>query len=93
MATPGAGGRPLSIAVIGIENMAEYLSFYRGIVGIDVISEETLWRLRFAGFWRMPPETRSHAVLSQAGDFNAGRIMLPSFLYSRRERICARRER
>ena len=42
MATPGAGGSPLSIAVIGVDNMAESLGFYRGIVGMDVIGEETL---------------------------------------------------
>ena len=93
MATPGAGGSPLSIAVIGVDNMAESLGFYRGIVGMDVIGEETLRGLRFAGHWRMPPETRAHAVLLQAGDSHIGRIMLLDFVDPRRERIRARRER
>ena len=93
MATPGAGGSPLSIAVIGVDNMAESLGFYRGIVGMDVIGEETLRGLRFAGHWRMPPETRANAVLLQAGDSHVGRIMLMDFVDPRRERIRARRER
>jgi len=49
MGAPGAGGSPLSIAVIGADNMAESLGFYRGIVGMDVIGEETLRALRLAG--------------------------------------------
>jgi catechol 2,3-dioxygenase-like lactoylglutathione lyase family enzyme len=93
MATPGAGGSPLSIAVIGVENMAESLGFYRGIVGMDVIGAEMLRGLRFAGHWRMPPETRVNAVLLQAGDATVGRIMLMDFVDPRRERIRTRRER
>jgi len=93
MAAPGAGGSPLSIAVIGVDNMAESLGFYQGIVGMDVIGEETLRGLRFAGHWRMPPETRVQAVLLQAGDMPVGSIMLMGFVDPRRERIRARRER
>jgi len=93
MAATGAGGSPLSIAVIGVDNMAESLGFYQGIVGMDVIGEETLRGLRFAGHWRMPPETRVQAVLLQAGESPVGRIMLMGFVDPRRERIRARRER
>ena len=93
MVTPGAGGSPLSIAVIGVENMAESLGFYRGIVGMDVIGEATLRDLRFAGHWRMPPESRTHAVLLEARGLPVGRILLLSFVDPRRERIRARRER
>lgn len=93
MATPQSGGCPLSIAVIGVENMAESLGFYRGIVGMDVVGEQTLRGLRFAGHWRTAPEVRATAVLLQARDFEVGRIMLIDFVDPRRERVRARRER
>jgi len=79
--------------VIGVDNMAESLGFYQGIVGMDVIGEGTLRGLRFAGHWRMPPETRVQSVLLQAKDHPVGRIMLLAFVDPRRERIRARRER
>jgi len=60
MASPSQGGCPLSIAVIGVENMAESLGFYRGIVGMDVVGEETLRGLRFAGhLWRKDGRARA----------------------------------
>lgn len=93
MATPDSGGCPLSIAVIGVENMAESLGFYRGIVGMDVVGEQTLRGLRFAGHWRTAPEVRATGVLLQARDFDVGRIMLLDFVDPRRERVRARRER
>ncbi len=93
MASPSSGGCPLSIAVIGVENMAESLGFYRGIVGMDVVGEATLKGLRFAGHWRTPPEVRAQAVLLEASGFDVGRIMLLDFVDPRRERIRARRER
>lgn len=79
--------------MIGVDNMAESLGFYQGIVGMDVIGEGTLRGLRFAGHWRMPPETRVQSVLLQAKDHPVGRIMLLAFVDPRRERIRARRER
>ncbi|MDA0369310.1 MAG: VOC family protein [Proteobacteria bacterium] len=93
MATPLAGGGPLSFAVLGVENMAESLGFYQGIVGMEVIGEDMLRGPRFAGHWRVPPETRAHAVLLEARGFPVGRIMLLSFIVPRRERVRARRER
>lgn len=93
MAAPDGGGSPLSMAVIGVENMAESLGFYRGIVGMDVVGSDTLRGLRFAGHWRTPPETRATAVLLQARDIAVGRILLVDFFDPRRERIRARRER
>ena len=79
--------------MIGVDNMAESLGFYQGIVGMDVIGEGTLRGLRFAGHWRMPPETRVQSVLLQAKGHPVGRIMLLAFVDPRRERIRARRER
>lgn len=93
MATPVPGSSPLSIAVIGVENMAESIGFYRGIVGMDVVGEDTLKGLRLAGHWRTPPEVRAKAVLLAARGFDVGRIMLLDFVDPRRERIRARRER
>lgn len=85
--TAGQSGATLGMAVIGVENLAESLAFYRGIIGMDVLYQGSWRGLPFARHWRVAPETTATVVLLQAADHAVGRVMLLDFKERRRRLV------
>jgi catechol 2,3-dioxygenase-like lactoylglutathione lyase family enzyme len=72
-------GSPLGIAILGVEDLAASLAFYRDIIGLDA-TEAVTWRgPAFETHWRLPRGAKAGAVLLSSGESDVGRILLLQF--------------
>ena len=87
------GGSPLSFAVVGVEDMARSLAFYRDAIGMAPVAD-TVWRgPAFERLWHLPAMARARAVLLQAAAHDVGRVLLLEFDATHRQHVRANREK
>ncbi len=72
-------GSPLHAAVIGTSDIVKSLSFYRDVIGMTVIVDETWQGEAFEHHWQVPRGMSAHAVLLQADDSGVGQVLLLQF--------------
>ncbi|MDX2223731.1 MAG: VOC family protein [Rhodospirillaceae bacterium] len=80
-------GSPLSVAVIGVEDMAKSLAFYRDTIGLTAHPQETWAGESFEKLWRLPPGSRAEAVFLELPGVPVGRVLLLQFDAKQRKRI------
>lgn len=80
-------GSPLSAAVIGVENMAASLAFYRDIIGLTASAPQTWEGPAFERLWHLPPGNKAEAVFCHLPGCDVGRVLLLEFNATRRKRI------
>lgn len=82
-------GSPLSVAVIGVENMEKSVAFYRDVIGLSA-STATIWEGEdFQKLWHLPPGSSAVAVFCELPGVNVGRILLLQFNAATRRRVRA----
>ncbi|MET0366470.1 MAG: VOC family protein [Sphingobium sp.] len=80
-------GSALHAAVVGVEDLAASMAFYRDIIGLEVVDEDVLEGEGFGSFWHLPPGARApYAALADRGNM-VGRILLIQFPGDDRVRV------
>jgi catechol 2,3-dioxygenase-like lactoylglutathione lyase family enzyme len=75
----GRGGSPLSVAIVGVEQLEQSLAFYRDVIGLEA-SPVTRWSGHaFEQHWRLPPGSSARAVVLGFPGSSVGRILLLEF--------------
>jgi catechol 2,3-dioxygenase-like lactoylglutathione lyase family enzyme len=72
-------GSPMSVAVIGVEDMARSLHFYRDLTGLTASATVTWAGADFETFWHLPKGASAQAVFLHHGPDPVGRILLVQF--------------
>ncbi len=80
-------GSPLSIAVIGVEDMEKSLSFYRDAIGLTATPSYSWSGPDFEALWRLPAGAMAEAVFCELPGCEAGRVLLLKFNAAKRKRI------
>lgn len=70
---------PVSVAVIGAENLDASLEFYSGTVGLDVAETRTWEGPDFERYWNVPAGTTARCAFLEHGVDPVGRIQLMEF--------------
>ncbi len=78
---------PVSVAVIGVENLEASLAFYADILGLDVIQNDTWQGDAFAAYWHLPAGAAARSAFLGYGPDPVGRIQLLEFNAPERKRI------
>jgi len=74
-----ATSAPVSVVVIGVENLDTSLAFYEKIVGLEVAEADALQGPEFEQYWQLPAgATARYAFLAHGAD-PVGRIQLMEF--------------
>lgn len=72
-------GSPLSVAVIGVDDMETSLHFYRDLIGLTA-HEKTTWSGQdFESLWHLPSGASAEAVFCELPDCPVGRVLLLDF--------------
>lgn len=74
--TPGA---PVSVVVIGVENLDASLAFYHGTLGLPVVERRTWQGPDFEQYWQVAPGTTARCAFLAHGADPVGRIQLMEF--------------
>ncbi len=82
--TPGA---PVSVVVIGVEDLDASLRFYGGTLGLTVTDSRTWQGPDFERHWRVPPGTTARCAFLGHGADPVGRIQLMEFSGEGRKRV------
>ncbi|MEQ8509527.1 MAG: hypothetical protein RIF37_12055 [Rhodospirillaceae bacterium] len=72
-------GSPLSVAVIGVENMEASLHFYRDLIGLTAHAPETWSGEGFEALWHLPQGASANAVFCELPGCPVGRVLLLDF--------------
>ena len=72
-------GAPVSVVVIGVENLDTSLKFYAGTLGLTVIENRNWQGPEFERYWRVPPGTTSRCAFLGHGADPVGRVQLMEF--------------
>lgn len=80
-------GSPLSVAVIGVENMETSLAFYRDIIGLSASAPQTWSGEAFEKLWKLPTGSAATAVFCNLPGCEVGRVLLLQFNASVRKTI------
>lgn len=80
-------GSPLSIAVIGVENLEKSLAFYRDVIGLACSSSMVWEGEAFEKLWRLPPGSQATAVFCELPGCPVGRVLLLQFNAPKRKPI------
>ncbi|MFQ5636262.1 MAG: VOC family protein [Gammaproteobacteria bacterium] len=78
----GAGApvsAPVSVAVIGVENLDASLEFYAGILGLEVTEARTWQGSAFERYWQVPAGIAARCAFLEHGADPVGRIQLMEF--------------
>jgi len=70
---------PVSVAVIGVENLDASLEFYAGTLGLEVAETRTWQGPAFERYWQVPAGTRAKCAFLEHGTDPVGRIQLMEF--------------
>ena len=70
---------PVSVAVIGVEDLDRSLEFYAGTVGLTVAETRTWQGPDFERYWHVPGGTTARCVFLEHGADPVGRIQLMEF--------------
>lgn len=79
-----AAGVPVSVVVIGVENLDASLKFYAGTLGLSVTESRTWQGPEFERYWRLPPGSSARCAFLGHGADPVGRILLMQFNASER---------
>jgi catechol 2,3-dioxygenase-like lactoylglutathione lyase family enzyme len=80
-------GSPLSVAVIGVDNMERSLAFYRDLIGLSA-STPSVWEGEaFEKLWKLPPGSKATAVFCALSGVPVGRVLLLDFNAAHRKPI------
>jgi catechol 2,3-dioxygenase-like lactoylglutathione lyase family enzyme len=79
-------GAPVSVVVIGAENLDASLKFYAGTLGLTVTESRTWQGPDFERYWRVPPGTTARCAFLAHGADPVGRIQLMEFSGAGRRR-------
>ena len=80
-------GAPVSVAVIGAENLDSSLEFYAGTMGLEVAETLTWQGSDFEQYWQVPAGTSARCAFLQHGADPVGRIQLMEFDAPDRKRV------
>ena len=72
-------GSPLSVAVIGVEDMDASLHFYRDLIGLTAHDKTTWSGTGFEALWHLPPSASAEAVFCELPGCPVGRVLLLDF--------------
>ncbi|MGI9343384.1 MAG: VOC family protein [Gammaproteobacteria bacterium] len=70
---------PVSVVVIGVENLDASLEFYAGTVGLDVAESRTWQGPEFERYWQLPAGASAKCAFLEHGADPVGRIQLMEF--------------
>lgn len=70
---------PVSVVVIGVENLAASLAFYEGTLGLEVAETRTWQGSEFERYWQVPAGTTARCAFLGHGADPVGRIQLMEF--------------
>lgn len=73
------GGSPVSVVVIGAENLDASLEFYTGTLGLEVYETRTCEGAGFGNYWQVPEGTKANCAFIGHGADPVGRIQLMEF--------------
>ncbi len=74
-----ASGSPLHMAIISTADLQQSLSFYRDVIGMEVVSDSNLQGGGFEHHWGLPSGASAHSVLLQASRTDVGQVLLLQF--------------
>jgi catechol 2,3-dioxygenase-like lactoylglutathione lyase family enzyme len=78
-------GSPVSVVIIGAENLDTSLAFYADTLGLEV-TERRNWRgAEFEKYWKLPSGSAAECAFLQHGPDPVGRILLMEFDASHRK--------
>src|SRR3989304_5538932 len=80
-------GAPVSVVVIGVENLDASLKFYAGTLGLNVAETRTWQGPAFERNWQGPPGTAARCAFLEHGADPVGRIQLMEFGAARRKLV------
>jgi catechol 2,3-dioxygenase-like lactoylglutathione lyase family enzyme len=80
-----ADGKPVSVVVIGVENLDTSLKFYADTVGLAIVERRTWQGPDFESYWRVPKGTTARCAFLAHGADPVGRIQLMEFSGSGRK--------
>lgn len=80
-------GAPVSVVVIGVENLEASLSFYAGTLGLTVAESRSFGGPAFEKYWRVPAGTTARCAFLGHGADPVGRIQLMEFSADRRRLV------
>lgn len=80
-----AAGAPVSVVVIGVENLERSLEFYAGTLGLAVTERRTWEGRAFERYWQVPAGTRAECAFLEHGADPVGRIQLMEFSAANRK--------
>lgn len=72
-------GSPLSVAVVGVKDMAASLHFYRDIIGLTAHDKTTWSGPAFEKLWHLPAGASAEAVFLELPGCPVGRVLLIDF--------------
>jgi catechol 2,3-dioxygenase-like lactoylglutathione lyase family enzyme len=78
---------PVSVVVIGVENLDASLAFYSGTVGLEVAETRTWQGSAFERYWQVPAGTKARCAFLEHGADPVGRIQLMEFDASERKLV------
>jgi len=70
---------PLSAVLISVSDITRSISFYRDVIGLNVVEETVLRESDFAFHWKLPMDTSAKVVCLQGADIPVGRVLLLQF--------------
>jgi len=80
-------GAPVSVVVIGVEDLDTSLEFYAGTLGLDVTDSGTLEGADFTRYWQLPDAATARYAFLASGADPVGRIQLMEFAGVERRQI------
>ena len=80
-------GSPVSVVVIGVENLDTSLQFYADTLGLTVAESRNWNGAEFAAYWQVPAGTTARCAFLQHGADPVGRIQLMEFAAPNRKFI------
>ena len=74
-----APGAPVSVVVIGVENLDASLKFYAGTLGLNIAKTWTWQGPDFERYWKLPAGSKARCAFLEHGTDPVGRIQLMEF--------------
>ena len=71
-----AAGSPVSVVVVGAENLDASLAFYADTLGLEIKEKRTWQGPDFEQYWNLPPGSSAKCAFVQHGPDPVGRILL-----------------
>lgn len=87
MSTEKPAGAPVSVVVIGVENLDASLEFYSGTLGLEVTDRRTWQGPEFERYWKLPSGAAARCAFLAHGPDPVGRIQLMEFNAADRKRV------